>query len=82
MSSADFLLTLAEISIAFVGFSAIVIMFSRFGSGGESRFQSLQVSVIIQIGLLALFLSLLPLLLGLFPLNEVSVWRSSRVRRI
>ncbi len=53
MSSADFLLTLAEISIAFVGFSAIVIVFFRFGSGGESRFQNLQVSSIIQIGLLA-----------------------------
>ena len=77
MPSADFLLTLAEISIAFVGFSAIVFVFLRFGSGGESRFRNLQVSIIIQIGLLALFLSLLPLLLGLFPLDEVRVWRSS-----
>ena len=77
MSPADFLLTVAEISIALVGFSAIVIMFRRFAGGPESAFPNLQVSVIIEVGLMAVFLSLLPLLIGLFPMSEVPVWRSS-----
>ena len=75
VSPADFLLTLAEISIAFVGFSAIVIVFRRFGAGPGSAFQNLQVSIIIEMGLLALLLSLLPLLLSMFPIDEITSWR-------
>lgn len=79
MSPTDFLLTVAEIAIAFVGFSAIVIVFRRFASGAESGFQNLQVTAIIQVGLLALLLSLLPLLLGLFPFANAAAWRLSSV---
>ena len=75
MEASDLLLTLAEISIAFVGFSAVIVIFRQFASGEFSRFQHLQVAVLIRGGLLVLFLCVLPLLLELFPLPSVLAWR-------
>ncbi len=75
MGATDLLLTLAEISIAFVGFSAVIVIFRQFAGGEFSEFEHLQVAVMIQGGLLSLFFSIVPPLFELLPIPPVHAWR-------
>ena len=71
----DYLLRLAALSIAFVGFATIVVTLRR-GLGGElSPFHMLLVRIYIEIGLIVAIGSLLPSLLNLFALPSPLLWQ-------
>lgn len=71
----DYLLRLAAISVAFVGFAAIVVTLRR-GLGGElSPFHMLLVRIYIEIGLAVAVGSLLPSLLNLFSIPSPALWQ-------
>lgn len=73
----DYLLRLAALSIAFVGFATIVVTLRR-GLGGElSPFHVLLVRVYIETGLAVSVGALLPSLLNLFALPAFATWRIS-----
>ena len=72
-----FLLTTAEIAIAFVGFSAVVVAFRESGGQRLSPFQHLQVRVMIELGFATLFLAAAPLMLSFLELEPATVWRIS-----
>ena len=77
MRGADFLLTVAEIAIAFVGFSAVVIAFRESGGQRMSPYQHLQIRVMIEFGFSTLFLAGVPLVLSFLDIAPSLVWRIS-----
>ena len=77
MEASELLLTLAEVSIAFVGFSALVFALRERRARAWSYVDSMAIRAPILIGLGALFLSLLPLFLGHTPLPEPLIWQLS-----
>lgn len=73
----DYLLKLAAISIAFVGFATIVVTLRR-GLGGElAPFHVLLVRIYIETGLVVAVGAVLPSLLNLFGLPITATWRIS-----
>jgi hypothetical protein len=73
----DYLLRLAALSIAFVGFSSIVVTLRR-GLGGElSAFHVLLVHIYIETGLIVTVGALLPPLLNLFSIPSSLIWQVS-----
>lgn len=77
MPGSDYFLTLAQIALAFVAFSTIVVVFRQLLGGGLSAFQILLVRLFIETGLAAAMFSLVPLLLGFLSLAPSAVWRVS-----
>ena len=77
MEGSDYLYTTAEISIAIVGFSAVVIVFRKRGGEALSQVELMLISFLIERGFAALFLSLLPMLLSHLGLSPASVWAAS-----
>ncbi len=73
----DYLLRLAALSIAFVGFATIVVTLRRALGGELSPFHILLVRIYVEIGLLVTIGSLLPSLLSLYGLPGPIVWRAS-----
>ena len=74
MEHADTFLTTAEISIAFVGFSAIVVIFRRGGAKPLVEIEAFGVRTMIEIGLSALFLSLLPFIADAYGASDTTLW--------
>ncbi len=73
ISPEDFLLTLAEVSITFAGFAALLAVFRRLGSAwAPVEIMGLWYMVAATVG--ALFFSLLPFLLFFFGLGEPAIW--------
>ena len=70
----DLLHTLAEVSIAFVGFSTIV---AALRARNDSTFQIYSIRDVAIVGLLALFAALLPLFLQSFLIETKQIWRFS-----
>lgn len=70
--TSDLLHTLAEVSIAFVGFSTIV---AALRLRNDAAFRIYSIRDVAIVGLIALSASVLPLLLSLFRLDGASVWR-------
>jgi hypothetical protein len=64
----DSLLTLAEIAVAFAGFSSVVVLFSRRDEDGLQGFDRIRFRVMLLASLLAAFFAVLPL-----PLQELGV---------
>jgi len=75
MPGEEFLLTTAEIAIAFVGFSAVVVAFRESSGHRLSQFQHLQVRVMIELGFATLFFAGAPLVLSFLDLASSTVWR-------
>ena len=69
-----FLLTIAELSVAVVGFSAIVAALNRGEKAKESGYQRLLVYAMVEFGFAALLFALFPSVVGFFGLD--GVWAS------
>lgn len=74
MEGADFLLTIAEISLAFVGFSAIIAVFRQAGGRTWSEFERLLIRAMIELGFAALFFALVPQILAYLGFPDPWVW--------
>lgn len=77
LPGSNYLLTLATISITFLGFSTIAFV---FGQASGSRLPAVEIHLIrsfIRTGLGVTIFSLLPLLLGLLGITPSLVWRIS-----
>ena len=78
MTGRDELALIAELGVAFAGFLAIFLIFAR-REGRFSPADSLRVRSIIVSSLSAVFLALLPLVLGLYGWEGAGLWRASSV---
>ena len=79
MQSAQALSTLAEVSVAFAGFSGIVTVFRRRNPGEWSRLDRFRFRFMVEFSLATLALSLLPFFLSELGLPEAGVWGCSSV---
>lgn len=77
LPGSDYFLALAQISIAFVAFSTIVVVLRQAMGGPLSAFQTLLVRYSIECGFAATTFSLGAVLLGLTGLSEPHLWRVS-----
>lgn len=74
MAATDELTLIAELGVAFAGFLAIFLIFAR----REGRFSppdSLRVRSILISSLFAMFFALLPLVLALYGIRPITIWR-------
>ena len=69
----EILSTTAEVSVAFVGFSALIGVFR----GSQGRLGELRMMFMIELGLLALVFSLLPHVFSYFGVSPQQIWRIS-----
>jgi hypothetical protein len=70
-----YLLALAALAIAFIGFASLVIIFLRPATGGPlTRYDAFFTLSFVQLGFIITFGSLLPPLLSLYRLPEAVVW--------
>jgi hypothetical protein len=74
MQAADALTTLAEVSVAFAGFSGIVTAFRRRSPGEWSDLDRFRFRFMIEFSLATLALSMLPLFLAELGLSESRAW--------
>jgi hypothetical protein len=77
MEGSDYLLTCAEVGVALAGFSALVVAIRQRGSDPISAVNRRFVSVLIERGLMATFLSLLPILLWGLGASPSVLWLCS-----
>jgi hypothetical protein len=75
IEGAAYLYGLAATAIAFIGFSAIVIFIRQTFGANLTPFQLLLMQFLIEHGFVAVFFSLLPLLLALFDIPHDLIWR-------
>ena len=75
MNGAEILTTIAQLSVAVIGFSGIAIAFNR-QPGRLSEVESYRVLILFANSFAAIFLSLLPFALYYFGLSETAVWRT------
>ena len=71
----SYLYTLAAMSVAFVGFSSLVIVLRQTMGGEMSKLDTLITRTFIQVGFLVAGGALLPALLTLLHLGEMATWR-------
>lgn len=77
LPGSNYLLTLAVISITFVAFSTIVVVFRESQGAGLAEYEIVLLRLYLVSGLEATVFSLIPPLLGLFGITPVWVWRVS-----
>jgi hypothetical protein len=77
LPGSNYLLTLAVISITFVAFSTIVVVFREAQGGGLMEYEIVILRMFLVSGLEATIFSLIPPLLGLFGITPLWVWRVS-----
>ena len=77
LSGTNYLLTLAVISITFVAFSTIVVVFREAQGAGLVEYEVVLLRMFLVSGLEATVFSLMPPLLGLFGITPLWVWRVS-----
>jgi len=77
MSEQEFLIAIAELSIALIAFTNIVVALKQMGGGHLSEFQVLVVRLFSVCGFCAIFFSLLPILLDYFRIAQTWTWRIS-----
>jgi hypothetical protein len=75
--SSSFLLTVATISVTFVGFSSIVVVFRQVQGSSLDKLHIFLVRFFIEMGLIVTAFALLPLLLAVFQLAEAQVWEAA-----
>jgi hypothetical protein len=79
LPGAGYLYALATISVTFVGFSALLLVFRQTAGGATTRYDSYFLLAFMQVGFIVAGGSMLPPLLALFGLPEIVVWRFSSV---
>jgi hypothetical protein len=77
LPGSNYLLTLAVISITFVAFSTIVVIFRESQGAGLMEYEIVILRLFVVSGLETTIFSLLPPLLGLFEIPPIWVWRVS-----
>jgi hypothetical protein len=77
LAGSSYLYTLAQLALAFVAFSTIVVIIRHMFSAGMSEIHIMIVRLFIVDGLSVSAFALLPPLLELFGLNESIIWRMS-----
>jgi hypothetical protein len=75
MSEEEFLVATAELSIALIAFTNIVVALLQMGGGNLSEFQILVVRLFSVCGFCAIFFALLPILMRYFGVSEDWLWR-------
>jgi hypothetical protein len=75
MSEQDFLLAIAQLAIALIAFTNIVVALRQMGGGNLSEFQLHIVRLFSVCGFCTIFFALLPILLLYFGLPETSLWQ-------
>ncbi|HUJ74862.1 MAG TPA: hypothetical protein VL359_08390, partial [bacterium] len=76
LPGSGYLLTLAALAVAFVGFASLVIIFLRPATGGPlTRYDVFFTLSFVQLGFVITLGSLLPPLLALGGLAEPAIWR-------
>jgi hypothetical protein len=71
----DLLMTIAQVSATFAGFSGVIAVFRRGSSLSDLEIGALQVRAVVELGVLATLLSLLPFVPFGFGADEPSTWR-------
>jgi hypothetical protein len=79
LPGATYLYTLAVVSITFVGFSALVIVFRQTQGGALTAYDTYFTLSFIQIGFIVTAGALLPQLFSLYGWWEETAWRTSSV---
>jgi hypothetical protein len=77
LPGSGYLYALATISVTFVGFSALLLVFRQTIGGATTRYDSYFIVAFMQVGFVVAGGCLLPPLLALFGLAESTVWRTS-----
>jgi len=75
LSGSEFLYVIAEVSIALIAFTTIVVVLRQVVGGSLSSFQILVVQLFALCGFSALFMSLLPILLNMLGIYGSWLWR-------
>ncbi len=73
----DLLMTIAQVSATFAGFSGIIGVFRRASSLSELEIGALQVRAVVEIGVMVTILALLPFIPFGFGADEPLTWRLS-----
>jgi hypothetical protein len=79
LPGAGYLYALATISVTFVGFSALLLVFRQTAGGATTRYDSYFILAFMQVGFIVAGGSMLPQLLALFGLTATTVWRVASV---
>lgn len=77
MEESPILLTLTQITVAFVGFSAIIATFQFKEGYTIKKSEAIDLQLIVATGLVGTFFSLFPLMLSSFGLSDSLVWAIS-----
>jgi hypothetical protein len=77
LSGSSYLLTLAQLALAFVGFATIVVALRQAIGADLSDYHILLFRFFVEVGLIVTALCLIPFLLALFDIAEPTVWRIS-----
>ena len=77
MDGANYLYTCAQISIAIVGFSSIAVALRQKQGSNFDEQDGHRIRIIIERGLMAALLAILPLLLNHFGISGILLWRIS-----
>ncbi len=77
MNGSEYMYTVAEVGVGLSGFAAIVMVMRRREGSSLSSLDRLMVATLIERGLMAAFLSLLPVLLFGLGLSEPLLWAVS-----
>ena len=77
IDQADFLVAIADLSIALIAFTTIVVALRQMTGGRLEDFQILVVKLFSVCGFSALFFALLPLLLSFFPCRRARCGKSA-----
>lgn len=77
MEESAILLTLTQVTVAFVGFSAIIAAFQFKDGYSIKKSDAINLQFIVATGLVGTFFSLLPLMLSSFGLSDSMVWAVS-----
>jgi hypothetical protein len=79
LPGANYLYALATISITFVGFSALLLVFRQTIGGKMTSYDSYFTLAFMQVGFIVTAGGLLPQLLAFFEMMHASVWRAASV---
>jgi len=71
----DLLMTIAQVSATFAGFSGVIAVFRRGSSLSELEIGALQVRAVVELGVMATILALLPFIPFGLGANEPVTWR-------
>ena len=77
MEQSDVLFALAEVSVAFAGFSGVVAAFGRRDPGTWSFAERMRFNGLIETSLAALFFCVVPFCLSALHLSDAHVWRTA-----